>query len=193
MESKGILKSITKDWVSGKFLLTFELEQDISGQLEGIKDKLLRVTAKLWREKRSLDANAYYWVLISKLSEVLKISKSRAHNLMLRRYGQDEIYEGKLIYVIIPDTEEAEEKALESDTFHIRPTSEVNTDKDGMGFRTYIMRKGSSQYDTREMSQLINGLVTECNQMGIETLPADELRRMMEMYEQHYRKKVSDE
>lgn len=103
MESKGTLKDIARNWETGKFLLTFEMDQDITGQLEDIRGKLLNIVAKQYRKKRSLDANAYYWQLLTKLSEASGISKNRAHNLMLRRYGQLEEMDGHLIYVVVPD------------------------------------------------------------------------------------------
>ena len=107
MESKGILSQVTKDWETGKFQVTFQLDQDISGQLENIKGKELRITAKQWREKRNLDANAYYWALVTKLAEALHISKPRCHNLILRRYGQNLTIDGHGAYIRIPDTENA--------------------------------------------------------------------------------------
>lgn len=54
------------------------------------------------------------------------------------------------------------------------------------------MLAGSSTYDTKEMSELINGLVTECKEQGIETLPPDELARMMAEYEENHRKKEEE-
>lgn len=151
MEGKGILKGIVRDWLTGKIQLTFEMDQDVSGHIDSIKDKLLRITVKQWKEKRSLDANAYYWVLLSKLAEAMKISKPRAHNLMLRRYGQNMTIDGAGAYIRIPDTEKAEEIALEASEYHIRPTSEVVTGNNGVNYRTYVMLMGSSQYDTAEM------------------------------------------
>ena len=140
---------------------------------------------KRHREKRSLDANAYYWQLLSRLAESAGISKNRAHNLMLRRYGQTETVDGQMIYVVVPDDDSGEEKALEAETYHIKPTSEVKQARDGAAFRTYIMLRGSSTYDTREMSELINGLVSECREMGIETMTPDQLAEMMALHEQH--------
>lgn len=190
MESKGILSQVTKDWETGKFQVTFQLDQDITGQLENIKGKELRITAKQWREKRSLDANSYYWVLVTRLAEAMHISKPRCHNLMMRRYGQNLTIDGHGAYIRIPDTEKAEEMALEASEYHIRPTSQVVTGNDGVNYRTYIMLMGSSQYDTAEMSHLIDGLVNECKAAGIETLPPDELARMMADYEANRRKEV---
>lgn len=189
MESKGTLKSVTKDWMTGRFLITFELEYDISSQIEGIRGKELNITAKQYRKKRSLDANAYYWILLSKLSEALNLSKTRAHSLMLRKYGQPAIVDGSVVYVPIPDTEQAENTALESETFHIKPTSQVFHGTDGVIYRTYKMLRGSSEYDSREMAELINGLVTECKELGIDTLTPDEIQRMMGLYEQNRRRK----
>lgn len=182
MEGKGTLKAASKDLASGKLQVVFELESDLSGQLEGIQGKPLRISAKRWREKRSLDANAYYWVLVGKLAEAQHVSTPRMHNLLLRRYGQNMVIDGQGVYIRIPDTEKAEETALESSEFHIRPTSEVVSGRD-TDYRTYVVLLGSSAYDTAQMSRLIDGAVSECKECGIETLTPDELERMMQTYE----------
>ena len=183
------MKNITKDWISGKFLLTFEMEQDIGSQIDEMKGQLLTVTAKKCRKKRSLDANAYYWQLVTKLADKLNISKPHLHNILLRRYGRPEIVDGQMIFLALPDSDAGARKADEAETYHIRPTSEVNTGKDGQLYRTYVMLRGSSTYDTVEMSVLIDGLVSECKEQGIETIPPKELERMMEMYEKNRRKR----
>ena len=59
MEAKGTLKDVSMDWKTGRMRLTFELESDVSSLIDKMKDKPLRITVKQWREKRSLDANAY--------------------------------------------------------------------------------------------------------------------------------------
>lgn len=190
MEFIGQLKGISRDWMSGKFLLTFESkQQDITGQIDTVKDAVLSVSIKKYRKKRSLDANAYYWQLLSKLADAVKISKPHMHNIMLRRYGQAECIDGKMVYVVVPDDDKGIEIANEAETYHIRPTSEVKTSADGCAFRTYIMLRGSSTYDTKEMSVLINGLVDECKEQGIETLTPERLKEMMQMYDQNWRKK----
>ena len=188
MDCTGKLKSITRNWMTGRWEVTFEVNEDITGGIDSIKDKPLSITAKISRKKRSLDANAYYWVLCGRLAEALHISKSRCHNIMLARYGQLEVLDGHLVYVVVPDTPDGAEKAMEADTYHIKPTSEVQAGADGTLFRTYKMLRGSSDYDTREMSELINGLVTECKQVGIETLTPAQIDEMMYLYEQNIRK-----
>lgn len=192
MECKGTLKDVTKDWITGRFRLTFEFDKDVSEEIERLSGKLLAITAKVYRRKRSLDANSYYWSLLTKLAEAAGISKPHAHNMMLRRYGKLEEIDGRLIYVVVPDNDEGDRMALEAETYHIKPTAEVKTSADGSRFRTYLMLRGSSTYDTAEMSALINGLVEECKDLGIETMTPQELERMMDLYEQSRRKRAQD-
>lgn len=127
------------------------------------------------RERRSLSQNSYYWSLITKLSAIVPERLSATHNRMLRDYGQIEIMSARTINVVLPDTDETEEKVLQAETFHLKPTSQVIK-----GFRNYVMLRGSSTYNSDEMSKLLNGVIEECKQSGIEVLPPDELKRMYE-------------
>ena len=167
----------------GRPLVTFEVYEGqpalkMANDYQGGARVAIKVTK--YNEKRSLDANAYYWQLLTKLANVQKISNAYCHNVMLRRYGVFEEIDGKPVYLVIPDTDDAEKKADESETYHIKPTSNVREGKDGLMYRTYMLLKGSSRYDTAEMSRLISGLVDECKQCGIETLTPAELARMFE-------------
>lgn len=110
------------------------------------------------------------------------MSKPYIHNYLLRKYGQIEVIDGQGVYIVLPDTESAQKSVDEAQTYHLKPTSQVKPGKGGAMYRTYMMLKGSSGYDTREMSHLIDGLVRECKEMGIETLPPEELERMMAEY-----------
>ena len=187
MECMGNIKQICQDMETKGILATLALTGVSVQELQTLKSlENLSVCLKKWRRKRSLDANAYYWKLLSELSEALEISKPMAHNMMLRKYGQHELIDGQTVRMPIPDTGSAEMAALEAMTYHIRPTSQVKEGKDGIMYRTYVMLRGSSEYDTREMSRLIDGLVSECGEQGIETLPPVELERMMAAYEKKH-------
>lgn len=189
MDSTGIFRGITRNWENSKIQLTFEFYQDISGCVDDIKDGRLTIIVKKFRKKRSLDANAYYWQLLTKLANKINISKPVLHNRLLRDYGQPEIIDDKLVYLVLPDSDSGIEIADSAETYHIKPTSQVKTGTDGIDYRTYIMLRGSSTYDTEEMSHLINGLVSDCQEQKIETITPNELKRMMEIYEQSWRKK----
>lgn len=149
------------------------------------------VSIKKARKKRSLDANGYYWQLSGKLAEALKISKPRLHNQLLRRYGQLEIVEGRAVYIILPDTEEVEKKVDEDEVLHLRPTAQVKEGKGGLMYRTYMLLKGTHDYNTKEMSVLIDGLVSECKEAGIETATPEEIERMKQLYDERTNKKTA--
>lgn len=188
MECKATLNGVSRDFLSGKWLLTFSTEENITGALDAITGKDLSLRTALYRKKRSLDANAYYWVLLGKMAEKLRISTARAHNIMLSRNAYQEIYDGQVVYITLPDTDEAAEKAIEATTFHIRPTSRVWV-RDGMTVRDYELLRGSHTFDTNEMARLIDDLVDECKHLGIETMPPEQLAQMMAVYEETWRKK----
>lgn len=165
--------------------LTITLESrgiDTTAVMELFGIDQLDVEIKKQRRKRSLDANAYYWVLASKLAGVLHISNEELHNILLSKYGVFEVAEGKTYKVVIPDTEEAYRKVMDSPFYHLKPTSDVRMGTDGVMYRTYLMLRGSSTYNTAEMSRLIDGLVSDCKELGIETLPPEELERMLAAY-----------
>lgn len=181
MICKGIVKNLSLDWLTKKTEVTLQLEARPE-EVEKFKEFPLSVEMKKYRKKRSLDANAYYWKLVTKLADKLGQTNAWIHNDMLRKYGQIEEVDGKIVYLVIPDTELAYRKAYEGQEYHIKPTSEVKEGIDGIMYRTYIMLRGSSSYNTKEMARLIDGLVGECKEVGIETLPPDEVERMMAAY-----------
>ena len=133
-------------------------------------NKVYSVEIKEKKKKRSLDQNALYWVVLTQVARKLGISNPRCHNLMLRRYGVPERYGDQAVYVVLPDTDEASEKAAEAETYHLKPTSQVKAGKDGNNYRTYLLLRGSSTYDSSEMSRLVNGVLDEAKELGIEMI-----------------------
>lgn len=150
--------------------------------LEKLKDKDVRVTLVQWREKRSLNANALFYLMVDKLANVLKTSKPYIHNLMLRKYGQLQKIDDRPVWVILPETEEVSQKVDEDDSLHLKPTSEVKEGKDGRMYRTYLLLKGSHELDTKAMRILLDGVLDEAKQVGISTLNPKEVERIKERW-----------
>ena len=179
MNTTGNIIALSKDWATNKLLINLQVDDCPTEEIQTLAQcEKLSIEIKKYSKKKSTKANAYYWQLLSKLAEVMGTSKPFMHNRMLRKYGQAEVLDGKTVFLVIPDTDEAENDALEAETFHIKPTSQVKEGKDGVMYRTYTMLRGSSEYNSYEMSKLIDGLVAECKENGIETLPQHELERM---------------
>ena len=130
------------------------------------KDKVFEI--KEHKEKRSLNANAYAWSLISKIADALRMSKEECYLLMLKRYGQSEI-----VSVL-------SEIDVSGYFKYYEPIATATLQ--GKEFTHYKIFKGSSEYDTREMSILIDGIVSEAKEMDIETLPLGEVERLKNMW-----------
>ena len=183
MEFIGKFKDISRDFYTGHAQITFDAESINVEDVNGIKDEeKLRVIVKKYRKGRSLDSNSYYWLLVGKLADALRISKPHCHNLMLRRYGQIEFFNDKIAYVMLPDTDDTTNRMEQMEESHFAPTAQVTKGKDGVMYRAWKLLKPSHRYDSKEMSILIDGIVDEAKQMGIETMPKHELERMMAEY-----------
>ena len=169
----------------GNPIISIELNERVPAlqmvdELHGA-DKLSIKICKFGK-KRSLDANSYYWLLLGKLSKKLNISSSYCHNLMLRRYGELESFDGQVVYWFIPDTDEATKKADEAEAYHIKPTSNVKEGNDGTMYRAYLLLKGSHEYTREEFSKLVNGLVDECRIQGIEVKSKEEIDSLLQSW-----------
>lgn len=167
MECTGKLKSVSKNWISRKWEVIFEINEDITASIDKIRDKMLSLTAKIHREKRSLDANAYAWVLMQKIAEAIHTDKWSVYLMMLERYSP--------VFTHIIVRPEAVERVMgEWRTVKVLGPIQVNGSS-GIQLQCYF---GSSTFDSKEMSSFIDGIVSECKEMGIETLPPDEIERM---------------
>lgn len=186
MRLTGRLKEPIIDYITGRLTILFEPNEDFRQAYEELKDcEKLSLEIKRYRRKRSLDANAYYWVLIGKLAKALELSNPEAHNMMLCRYGQPELFEGKAVYTTIPDTEEAEVKVANATDYHLQPTSQVREGNDGIMYRTYKLLRGSHTFNSEEMARLIDGLIGCCKEAGLpdaEIATPDEKRLLKERY-----------
>ena len=143
------------------------------------QDKTKRWDIKEHREKRSLDANAYFHVLCDKLRLKLGISMARCKNHLISDYGQIQYLPdgAPMIY----KTNAPEEYMAELETIHTKCIKV--TEENGKEVFFYRLYRGSHEYDTKEMSQLIDGTVQECKAVGIETATPDEIARMEALWE----------
>lgn len=168
METTGRLTGASRSFDGNSIVLTFEVDGSAAGQVDNLRSMdMLRIKAVKYREKRSLDANNYAWALMSKISDVLGTSKDEVYEEMLQRYGS--IYEDEDGYVTITVKKSVDMRKIDGHWKYI---------KDNGKFASYLMIKGSSEYDTKEMSRFIDRIVEEAKDLGIETLTPDEIERM---------------
>lgn len=137
-----------------------------------MKPKKYSVEIKEFKGKRSLDANAYFWVLVDKLAEKLNLTKTEIYRSYIKEIG------GVSETVCVKN--EAVEKLCEgwhhngigwqTDTF----PSKIS------GCTNVILYYGSSTYDTAQMRELTQMCVEDCKAQGIETMTPSELAMLNE-------------
>lgn len=124
---------------------------------------------KEYKEKRSLNANNYYWELVTKLGNVLRMDKEYLHFLLLQKYGQSEMIS------VVADVNMQD---------YLKYYTEAGESiLNGKTFKHYKVYKGSSEMDRKEMSILINGLVDECQTQGIETKTPEEIKSLLDRWD----------
>lgn len=175
MNLTGRITSILRDF-SGRVVISLTVNENV-GDIANLQDKTLDIKLTTHREKRSLDANAYFHVLVDKIRGVTGYSFSRVKNELITSYGQIEYMMGQQVVIktnIPPD------KMCEQETLHCKPVKvEIQDGKEVTFYRVY---RGSHTYNTEEMSRLIDGTVQEAKDLGIETMSTAQIERMMQLY-----------
>lgn len=159
----------------GKPLITLCInERQAVAGLKKLENVLLDVEIKKHRERRSLDANAYCFVLCQKIAEKIHSTKELVYQKFIKEVGQFEI---------MPIKSEAVNRWIEVwQSKGLGWCAEVLEDSKLPGYKKVISYYGSSVYDVREMSVLINEIVTMCHELEIETRPEEEIKSMCERY-----------
>ena len=139
-----------------------------------IADKTYTATFKLFRNPRGLSANAYMWELLQKLSVALKSTSEDVYRLMIHRYG--------FFYPIPVVPEDVDDFTSKWQSSGIGWLIEQCGRYEMYGKEVVELHcwPGSSSYDTKQMSVLIDGVIDECKQLDIETLPPEKLAIMKE-------------
>lgn len=172
MKLTGQIDDVTVS-LTGKPKLTLVINEksDLLCGYDDMKDiEKLSIEIKQYREKRSLNANAYAWKLIGEIADIARASKEEIYLEMLRRYGQSELI-SVLAHIPIQHYVKYYDEAGES---------KLN----GKLFKHYRVYKGSSEFDTREMSVLIDGIVGEAKELGIQTETPEQLAKIKSLWKE---------
>jgi hypothetical protein len=171
MRITGKIVGANIDFKTGKPTLTLEANErnDFEMLVDEMRDKdKLSIEVKPYRPHRSLNANAYAWKLIGEIADIVRSSKDEVYRDVLRKYGQSELV-SVLAHIPLGQYVKYCEEAGES---------RLN----GKLFKHWRVYKGSSEFDTREMSILIDGIVSEAKELGIQTETPDELARLKSLW-----------
>jgi hypothetical protein len=170
-ELTGQIEGLSLDFRTRRVRLTLSINEKAAAR--NLFDDLheaekLSIKIDKHREKRSLNANNYAWKLLTEIGNVLRVSKEEVYLEMLKRYGQSEIISVLAhipIHGYVKYCEEAGESTL-----------------NGKLFKHYKVYKGSSEFDTREMSIFLDGVVSEAKEMGIQTETPDQIAKLKSLW-----------
>ena len=168
---KGRLKDLTIG-LDGIQNITVAVLGDFREEYKKLKDHAVDVLIKKHRSLRSLDANAYMWVLINKIADATSppMDKQEVYLLMLKRYGQ-----GGQVSI---QTSQFESVIREFDYHKVIGHSTAN----GREFTHADVLVGSSKYNTQEMATLIDGIVQEAQDLDIDTDTPEQIRQFKERW-----------
>lgn len=126
------------------------------------KEKLFEI--KLFKEKRTLSQNSYYWQLVSKLASALGTSKDELHEQLIRRYSTRD-------FIPIPYNKEPERYF---DYYDYSSTIKLGENI----YKSYIVYTPSRKMNKAEFSVLLDGLISECKECDIETLTPEQIANL---------------
>lgn len=177
MKLTGKIVDASVDFITGipKITLAVNEKNDLLHCYDDLKDiEKLSIEIKPYRARRSLDANAYAWVLIDKIAENQCVTKEEVYRESIKNIG------GNSEIVCVKN--EAVERLCEgwrrngigwqTDTF----PSKID------GCTNVILYYGSSVYDTKQMSLLLENLIQDCKTLGIQTESPEMIAKMESLW-----------
>lgn len=127
------------------------------------------------RQKRSLDANGMLWACLQEIAVAIKSDKWSVYLQMLKRYG-------KFDYIL------CRPRAVEAMKAQWREIEEVGeVDVNGQKAIQLLCYYGSSSYDTKEFSVLLDGVISEMKEIGLQPPPDKETKRLLEEWEKKHK------
>ncbi len=139
------------------------------------RDTVYDVKIEKHKEKRSLNANSYCWLLIGEIANTIGKTKEDVYRDYISNKG---------IYRIITMNSEAVPTFVKlwSDK-GLGWLCELSENKI-MGLTDVIAYYGTSSYNTKQMSNFINYVVQEARNLGIKTKEDYEIERLIEKWNQ---------
>ena len=165
---KGKLTGLLFDPFTGKQTITLVIDGDFRKKYDDLKDKDLEIEMKPWKPKRSLNANAYMWVLIGKLAEAMNLPADEVYRLHIKQVG---------VWKDFPPLPKREAETLRIAWRGLGEgwiAEQLDYDEDG---ESVVVRcwYGSSVYNSKQMARLIDSVVQDCKAIGIETMKPAEI------------------
>jgi len=173
----GKLSDLTYDPYASSMKVTFDVDPEtLSDALEQLlnSDEKLVIEVKKQRKKRSQDANGYFWALCTQIAENLNLTKEEVYRHEIKQVGYCQML------TLQHDDIESAIKDF-SNAWSLNGLGWFTETADIYGNTAVVIAYfGSSTYDSKQMSRLIDNVVEECKELGISTLTASEIALLKE-------------
>lgn len=169
----------TEAKLEGGWLMLKPMREDVGiamSFVRGIKQKLYNAVLKEYHKNRSLDANAKLWALINDMSEIIHLPPEEIYQGYIPDVGNN--------FKFVPSLPE-DVAGWEKDWCkgHIgRMVEDIGPCRttELRGYRLLKLYRGSSEYDVPTFSRLLDLVIQDCKQLGIETMSERERSLLME-------------
>lgn len=179
MKIGGTVKEVYKPFGAKLPVAKIEMDTDI-GNLEKYLDKVVDVEISIHREHRSLDANACMWACIGEIAAAIRSEPWSVYLYMLQRYGKYE-------YILIKP-EAVQMLKHQCRTIKVIGERQVwDAEQNQYITMTEVLCfYGSSTYNTKEFSRLLDGIISEMKEMELETPTGEQIRTLIEDWEREH-------
>ena len=172
MEFRGKLSELSFDR-EGNNRITLTSFSDCRKEYDDLSDKEVDVIIKPHRKKRSLDANGFCWAMCTDIGNALMppLTKEEVYRKAIRDVGE---------YEPLPIREDAVETFKRRwETKGIGWFVDIVDDSKLPGYKLVFAYYGSSTYDTKSMSRLIDYLVQDAVSMNLPIPASKEQEEML--------------
>ena len=178
LDTTGTITDINIDFKTHKAKISLLLDTKQLDIVEELKNEnKLNVELKKYKKHRSLDANAYFWKLLQELCELAEIDTTEEYKRRVKELG---IFRR---FRIEKDNIKTFEKMWTAQGIawfcEVADTEYVGD----IEFKIIHAYYGSSSYNSKQMSRLIDGLVQDCKHYGVETKPQEEIESLLKEWD----------
>ena len=168
--------------LDGELVLSMKINDkaDAVDQINQMGNKLMDIEIKPHRKKRSLDANAMLWACIGAMAKALGVPKDKVYLKALRDYGQYEVMSCK-------------KNAFEMFKRQYKDCEQIGYEytNNGEVWVDVICYFGSHTYDTKQFSDLLDGVVEDMRALGIQPPPPKSIQKGLELWEKTHQSGAS--
>lgn len=176
MEFTGRLVGLAKDWASSEWRITFTVnETEALGLADALRDRVLTISAKIFKKKRSIDANALFWKCLTEIAYATHQDKWDVYLQKLKAHGK--CYSSAIVKEGLED--------LKQTWREIEVVGEWQ--EYGKTMVSVLMYPGSHLYNTQEFSHLLEDVIEDMKDLGLQPPTSEEMRRSLEAWEKNGR------